>query len=334
MDIEDIEDRKLDHINICSEKKVQSVVNYWNNVLLMHKALPEINYDDIVTEVKLYGKTLNAPIIIGAITGGCKKAYKINKNLAIACEKLQLGLQLGSERPLLKNKSLDYTYKVVCDWNVPLVIGNIGVTEIIELDIKNLDYLIDVIDADCIAIHLNYLQECLQFEGKRFAKNALNSIKKITKKPILVKETGCGISLEVAKILKNLNVGVDVGGYGGTNFALVEYYRAKTKFQKRLCKTFSTWGIPTYKSILYCKEMGIKPLIGSGGIRTGIDGCKALVLGTDCFAFALPLLKCALRSSKEVIELLETIIEELKIAMFLLGIDNITKLKTVKYEIL
>ncbi|MEW6070157.1 MAG: alpha-hydroxy-acid oxidizing protein, partial [Candidatus Thermoplasmatota archaeon] len=117
-----------------------------------------------------------------------------------------------------------------------------------------------------------------------------------------------------------------VAGLGGTSFAAVEYYRAKTKKQKRLGKTFWDWGIPTPVAILNCKKAGIKPIIGSGGIRTGLDGAKAIALGSDCFGLALPLLKPATRSANAVIEELELIIEELKAAMFLVGARNIKEL--------
>ena len=330
-----IHERKNEHVKICLEKKVQASKNYWENVHLIHNALPEINKDEISTSTKLFGKRLKAPIIIAGMTGGFQGAKKINENLAEAASILGIGFGVGSQRAGIENKSLEETYSVVKKYDVPFVIANIGAPQLVKqgnkkpLSIREINDAIRMVDADCLAVHLNFLQEIVQ-NGDTNAKgclNAIETIKKSMKKPIILKETGAGISFEIARKIKKLKTGVDVGGLGGTSFAGVEYYRAKNEMQRRIGKTFWDWGIPTPASVLNCKKAKIKNIVATGGIRNGLDGAKAIALGADCFGMAYLLLKPATKNAKAVIEELKIFIEELRSTMFLVGAKNIRELK-------
>jgi len=330
-----IHERKNEHVKICLEKKVQASKNYWENVHLIHNALPEIDKDEISISAKLFGKRLKAPIIIAGMTGGFQGAKKINENLAEAASILGIGFGVGSQRAGIENKSLEETYSVVKKYDVPFVIANIGAPQLVKqgnkkpLSIREINDAIRMVDADCLAVHLNFLQEIVQ-NGDTNAKgclNAIETIKKSMKKPIILKETGAGISFEIARKIKKLKTGVDVGGLGGTSFAGVEYYRAKNEMQRRIGKTFWDWGIPTPASVLNCKKAKIKNIVATGGIRNGLDGAKAIALGADCFGMAYLLLKPATKNAKAVIEELKIFIEELRSTMFLVGAKNIRELK-------
>ncbi len=331
-----IEKRKNEHAKICLEKNVQASKNYWGNVYLIHNALPEIDKDEISLSTNFFGKKLNAPVIIAGMTGGFLDAGKINQNLAEAASILGIGFGVGSQRAGIENRSLSGTYSVVKNFDIPLVIGNIGAPQLVKqknkppLSIKEIKEMINMIDADCLAVHLNFLQEIVQGNGDTNAKgciDAIEKIKKLIKTPVILKETGAGISFELTRKIKKLNIGVDVGGLGGTSFASVEYYRAVNRMQKRIGKTFWDWGIPAPISVLNSKKAGIKNIIATGGIRNGLDGAKALALGADCFGIAYPLLKPAMKNSNAVVEELKIFIEELKDAMFLVGAKNIKELR-------
>ncbi|MDI6917008.1 MAG: type 2 isopentenyl-diphosphate Delta-isomerase [Thermoplasmatales archaeon] len=331
-----IQERKNEHVRICLEKNVQASKNYWENVHLIHNALPEIDKDEISTSTKFFGKRLEAPIIIAGMTGGFQDAEKINENLAEAASILGIGFGVGSQRAGVENKSLAETYSAVKKYDVPLVIANVGVPQLVKqgnkkpLSIREINDAIGMVDADCLAVHLNFLQEVVQGNGDVNAKGCLNAVREIVSKlgkPMILKETGAGISFELARKIKKLNTGVDVGGLGGTSFAGVEYYRAKNEMQKRIGKTFWDWGIPTPTSILNCKKAGIKNIVATGGIRTGLDGAKALALGADCFGIAYPLLKPATKNANAVVDELKMFIEELRSTMFLVGAKNIKELK-------
>jgi len=339
------EERKREHIQISLEENVSAHHNYWDDVRLIHNALPEINEDDVDSSTILFKKKLGAPLIIAGMTGGYSYGKKINENLAAAAEKFQVGMGVGSQRAALENSQLKDTYSVIDNYDIPLKIANIGASQIVLWDkkkiLKNVEKIVDMIDADILAVCLNFLQEVVQPEGEAHARGCLETIDMLSRefdKPVIIKESGAGISSEVAKSLKNTGIaGIDVGGAGGTSFSAVEYYRAKMKKDERnmrVGKTFWDWGIPTPTSIIEVgKATNWKlPIIATGGIRNGLDAAKALVMGADAAGIAHALLKSAIKGKQSTIFELELIIKELKTAMFLVGADNIEKLSSVGIE--
>ena len=337
-----IEKRKNDHIEICLSKDVNASHNYWDDIELVHRALPEVDFDDIDLTVELFGIELNAPIIISGMTGGTPLGKKINENLAIAAEKLGIGMGVGSQRAGLESPELFDTYSVVKQYRIPLLIGNIGAPQLINqkkrrgITDREIERLFVMIDADMLAVHLNYLQEAVQPEGDLMAEGVISAISTLSRRfPVIAKETGAGISRGVAIKLKRAGVmGIDVGGLGGTSFSAVEYYRALEKGDEdkaNLGKLFWNWGIPTPASIIEA-SVGI-PIIATGGIRNGLDVAKALVLGASAAGIARRLLKPATISSDAVIKELERIMQELKVAMFLLGARNVHSLRNSRFVV-
>ncbi|UCF08712.1 MAG: type 2 isopentenyl-diphosphate Delta-isomerase [Thermoplasmata archaeon] len=331
-----IEGRKEDHVDICLKEDVKVHYNYWDDVNIIHNALPEIDFSEIDTSTRLLGKDLSAPIIISAITGGYPQAENINRNLAIAAGKLGIGMGVGSQRAALEDSSLAGTYSVVKQYDIPLVIVNIGAPQLIlqqdsmALDTGKIEEAFEMVDADVLAIHLNFLQEVVQPEGNVNARGCLAAMKALAfKYPIIAKETGSGISRSTAKIFRRIGVkGIDVGGSGGTSFSAVEVYRARDKGEKireRLGRTFWDWGVPTPVSVVEA-NVGLD-VIATGGIRNGMDVARAVVLGASSAGIAGALLKAATQSSDEVIEELNAIIQELKVTMFLTGAGNLDELR-------
>jgi isopentenyl-diphosphate delta-isomerase len=314
----------------------------WDDIHFIHKALPEINKEDINTSVRFFGKKFSAPILIAPMSGGYSKGGLINKNLAEAAADLNIGLCVGSQRPILVNKELARTYSVVKDYEIPLVIGNIGAPQLIRqkdkkpLNISDVKKLMDMINADMMMIHLNFLQETVQPEGDTRGKGVLEAIERVASEvPVIVKECGTGISKEVAKMLKSAGVkAIDVSGVSGTSWSAVESYRAESRndrIKQRLGKTFWNWGIPSPVSILEA-NVGL-PLIASGGIRNGLDVARGIILGAECAGIGRELLKHAVKSSNDVAKEIETVIEELKNAMFLVGAEKIENLKKKEFVI-
>ena len=195
-----------------------------------------------------------------------------------------------------------------------------------------------MINADVFVICLNFLQEVVQFEGEANAKGCVDKISWIVEEldiPVMVKETGAGISFDVAKrLLKTGIAAIDVGGSGGTSFAAIEHYRAKMineSLHSRGGKTFWNWGIPTPESILQvgrATNWGIT-IIATGGIRNGLDAAKAVALGADAAGVARKLLKPAVEGKKSVVNEIDAIYKELRGAMFLVGAENVSELKKV-----
>ena len=339
--------RKKDHVRISLSENVSASHNFWDDIKLIHNALPEINESEIDLSLGLFGKRLDVPLVIAGMTGGFSGAKKINENLAFAAEQLQIGMGVGSQRSALENARLKQTYSVIKDHDVPLKIANIGASQLVEWGhqktLMNVETLVDMINADVVAVCLNFLQEIIQPEGETNAKGCYEAIKRLAEDsstPVIVKESGAGISFDVAKLLsKTKIVGIDVGGAGGTSFAAIEHYRGKSssnKLYERSGKTFWDWGIPTPISLVETGEATKwrLPILATGGIRNGLDVAKALALGADAAGIAHVLLEPANDGKDATINELRMIIKELRTAMFLVGVDGIEKMKNVGVELL
>jgi len=341
------EQRKRDHIQLALEKDVSAHYNYWDDVSLQHNALPEVDEHDIDLSTTLFGKKLGAPLIISGMTGGFSDAKKINENLAVGAEKYQLGMGVGSQRAALENSQLKETYSIIKNYDIPLKIANIGASQIVLWDkkkiLENAEKIVEMIDADIIAVCLNFLQEVVQPEGEAHAKGCLKTIDMLTKefgRPVIIKESGAGISYQVAKKLSTTKIaGIDVGGAGGTSFSAVEYYRAQEEndvLNIRRGRTFWDWGIPTPQSILEVKKAldAKRPIIATGGIRNGLDVAKAIALGANVAGVAHALLKPAIKHKQATIIEIGALTKELETTMFLVGADTVSKLSKamVKYD--
>jgi isopentenyl-diphosphate delta-isomerase len=188
-----------------------------------------------------------------------------------------------------------------------------------------------MIQADALVLHLNPLQECIQLGGNTNFAGLAAKIEYICRKlevPVIVKEVGQGISQRTAKILRESGVaGIDTAGAGGTSWARVESLR-KGNDKSGVGRTFSDWGIPTAESIAICRrEAPDMLIIGSGGIRSGLDAAKAIALGADIAGYGLPILKEAALGPDAVLAKFRQYSEELKTAMFCIGASKIKDLK-------
>ena len=337
-----IRNRKAEHIDICLNEKIAPGYRYWDDVKLVHNALPEIDAEEIDTSITLFGKKLEFPMIVTAITGGFEGAEKINGNIAEACADLGIGMGIGSERAGVMGIE-PKSYSIVKEYDVPLMIGNVGAPQLVPQHSKDfigsdeIEAARDLVDADVVAIHLNYLQEAIQPEGDTNAKGCHEAIRNLAREyPLIIKETGAGISREVAERLKGIGIlGIDVAGMGGTSFSAVEMYRAreiKDEVLAEMGETFFDWGIPTPVSLIDAK-CGL-PLIASGGILNGVHVANSIALGAGCAGVAYAILREAMVSADAVKKRLEIIREELKIAMLLTGCSDIKQLSNARHVIL
>jgi isopentenyl-diphosphate delta-isomerase len=330
--------RKADHIRIALSQNVQArqVTTGLEDVYLVHRTLPEIDKKRIDLSTTVFGHKLAAPLIVGAITGGTKEALNINATIAEAVEELGLGMGVGSQRVAIENRELEKTFAIARK-KAPaaFLIANIGGIQLVNgFGLREVKKAMEIIEADAVAIHLNALQEAVQPEGQTNFKGVLKKMREIANaidRPVIAKETGAGISAEEASEVENAGVkGIDVGGAGGTSFAAVEYYRAKGRensFQRNLGGTFWDWGIPTAVSIVEASMATKICIIGSGGIRNGIDVAKALTLGASLTSLSYPVLRPATKNVSETKAAISHLLDELRTAMFLVGADSVEALK-------
>jgi isopentenyl-diphosphate delta-isomerase len=337
-----MKERKADHIEICANENVAPDYSYWDDIKLIHEALPELSADSIDMRVRVLRKELNFPFIVTAITGGFSGAKKINANIAEACAELGVGMGIGSQRAAMENIDRE-SYAIIRDYDVPLVIGNVGAPQLVKQNNKNafseemMCDALDLISADVMAVHLNFLQEITQPEGDTNACGCLDAIRRIAPKcPIIVKETGAGISQKTAKKLSGFGIAaIDIAGMGGTSFSAVEMYRAAAKkdhIRESIGKTFFDWGIPAPVSLMSLnKDI---PIIASGGIRNGLHVANSIALGACCAGAANLVLKDAMVSADAVKKRLTIIREELRAAMMLTGSKNIKALAGADHVVL
>ncbi len=323
-----IDERKHDHLRICVREDVQAGNAGFDDVKLVHKALPELDFDKINTETEFLGKKLNYPVIIEALTGGISKAKEINRDLAVVAEEFGIGLGVGSQRRAIDNPEFSDTYCVRDVAPNVFLAANLGAVQLnYGFGVAECRQAIEMIDADALALHINPLQEVIQPGGDRNFSGLVKKINMVSKKlnkPVIVKCVGSGISYETAEKLKVS--AIDVGGSGGTSWSLIEGFRGDEKTH-RIGKTFAGWGVSTVQAIREVSKLDV-PLIGSGGIRSGVDAAKAIALGADCVGVALPVLRAW--SQKGVVgveDFFEQFIEELKIAMFLSGSESVPELE-------
>lgn len=328
--------RKSDHVGICLRDDVQHSTNFWDDVQLVHCALPEVDLAAIDTTTSLFGHDIGAPLLIASMTGGHEHGADINDHLAAAAAELRLPMGVGSQRPALEHPSYARTYAALKEHDVPLVIANIGAPQLVRqgngpaMGAREVRAAMEMIDADMVAVHLNFLQEVAQPEGDTNAEGVLEAIAQLCKEfPVIVKETGGGISQEIAVALKDAGVrGIDVGGAGGTSFAAVEAVRSQERglaTRARLGWAFKDWGIPTPVSTLEA-SVGL-PVIATGGVRSGLDVARAVVLGASAAGVARRVLGPSLEGRRETVEALGELIAELRAAMFLTGARDVGALR-------
>lgn len=332
----DISQRKLDHIEISLGQDVSMPTNPtgFDRFRFTHEALPELRPEDVDLATTFLGHALGAPVLISSMTGGPERGETINRNLALAAQRLGLPMGVGSQRIVFERPEALRSFAVVREVAPDIALfGNIGAVQLnYGFDAAKCAEAVRLIGADGLYLHLNALQEVVQPGGDTDFRGVLAKIADLAEAvdfPILVKEVGCGIGAGTATRLAHAGVAaIDVSGAGGTSWAKIEAARASDPAQRSLGEVFGDWGIPTAESLVACRRvLPGHPLVASGGIRTGLDVAKALALGADVVAIAMPLLGPATRSAEETETALRQILAELRTAMFLLGVKDVATLK-------
>ncbi len=326
--------RKSEHIRINLEEDVQSgVSNGLEHFRFVHQALPDLNLEDIQTQISLFSKKLSAPILISAMTGGAQESERINQILAEAAQATGIAMGLGSQRVAIDLPKQAGSFKVRKYAPDILLFANLGAVQLnYGYTIDDCRRAVEIAEADGLVLHLNPLQEALQPEGNTRFAGLLSKIEGVSRSltvPVIVKEVGWGISGEVARQLASVGVAaIDVAGAGGTSWSQVEKYRIQDARKSKIASAFRDWGISTADSICQVRQAAPDILIfASGGLRDGIDLAKCISLGAQLGGMAGPFLKTAMESLEETIHFIEDLTHIMRIAMFACGAGNIHQLQ-------
>ncbi len=331
---ESISDRKRSHLDVCEQAPVEYAgkTTLLEQVDLVHDALPDLAVDEVDVGTELLGKRLRAPLLITGMTGGTPEASQINRDLATVAEACGIAFGLGSQRAMQRRPELAYTFEVRAHAPTTLVLANLGIVQAARQPSDAVARLVAAVGADALCLHLNPAQELIQPGGDRDFRGGLDAVARLVRElpvPVVVKETGCGISRRVAARLQAAGVTtVDVSGAGGTSWVKVETVRADAE-GRALGEVFADWGVPTAAAVLGARAVGLA-CIASGGIRTGLDVAKVLALGARVAGVALPVFRAyregGLAAARTFVERLVT---ELRTAMVLTGSRNLDALGRV-----
>ncbi|MBA2543473.1 MAG: type 2 isopentenyl-diphosphate Delta-isomerase [Deltaproteobacteria bacterium] len=289
--------RKADHLEVAASGRADFTRStLLEHVHLIHQALPELALDDIDLTTSLVGiRPLRAPLILTGMTGGTAEATAVNRDLARAAQATGIAFGVGSQRAMAEHPELASSYQVRDVAPEVVLLGNIGAVQALAMGPAKVAELARAIGADALAIHLNPGQELIQEHGDRDFRGIVDAIARIVDQagvPIIVKETGCGLSIEAAHALVRAGVTtVDVAGAGGTSWVAVEAERAVGGSDAQSLGTeLRDWGLPTAVSVVACVRAGLVT-IASGGLRSGYDVARALALGATAGGMAAPMLR-------------------------------------------
>lgn len=322
-------DRKAEHIDLALEERMQVALHPFDRYYFTPNALPGIDRAEVDLRVPFLSHSLRAPLLISCMTGGTEVATRINRRLATAAEELGIAVGVGSQRKAIEDPTLAASFEVRTFAPSVPVLANLGAVQLnYGFGLDECRAAVEMVGADALVLHLNPLQEAIQPEGQCDFSNLLGKMGEIASGldvPVIAKEVGSGISAATAQDLLGVGIGiVDCAGVGGTSWALIEAARAD---DPEIGDLFGDWGIPTPENIRELSQVAGVQIIGSGGIRTGLDAAKALGFGADLVGMARPFLEAAMASTAAVVARAQRTIRELEVAMFCTGARTIEALR-------
>lgn len=328
MNHEGFEGRKADHLRLALSSAMEATGGSGlDRILLVHEALPEMNFSEVSLETKFWRYKAASPFFLSSMTAGHKGGEALNHTLARVAAQRRWPMGLGSQRRELTDPNAQTEWKKLRKAAPDaFLLSNLGLSQLITTPLKQVMNLVESLGAGGIFIHANAMQEVLQPEGTPEFKGGLKALEKLCKAspvPVVLKETGCGFSLATLKRLKSTGLAaIDLSGFGGTHWGRIEGGRAaESSLQRAAAYTFANWGISTVDSLLNAPKLNLE-LWGSGGIRSGLDAAKAIALGSHKVGFAKPALERALEGDESLAKWMELMEFELKVALFCTGSKN------------
>ncbi|WP_421784605.1 type 2 isopentenyl-diphosphate Delta-isomerase [Gardnerella sp. DNF00983] len=332
-----IQNRKDAHIALADKQYKTRADSDFDKVRFVPNALPQVALEEIDASVNVLGSEVCdsvhwcSPIYINAMTGGSDAAKKVNASLARVAAKNSVAMASGSLSAALRDETLLSTFSVIRSENPHgFVMANVSAGTSASDALR----AVNMIQANALQVHLNAAQELVMQEGDRDFRNWLRNIESIVnacedlKVPVIVKETGCGISAKDVHRLKDVGVRtVDVSGRGGTNFVTIENARRNLGD----CDYLADWGLTTVESLVdirKCDSLKNMEIFASGGVRTPLDVVRALALGASAVGVAGEFLHTLMHEGEDALSLqIDNWQKQIKMIMALLGCKTVKDLQ-------
>ncbi|WP_024850534.1 type 2 isopentenyl-diphosphate Delta-isomerase [Hydrogenovibrio kuenenii] len=329
-----IHQRKQDHIQaMLEDAAIERNQSGFDQIQLMHRALPECDFNQINTSADFLGKQLTLPLLISSMTGGkSENLTQINQALAEAAESMQVALAVGSQRVMIEDATAYKSFQLRQYAPTIPLIANMGAVQLnYGFGKDEAMRMVDTLEADALYLHLNPLQEVIQPEGdKNFAglMDKIASLADALPIPVILKEVGCGLSAKDIELGLSASVKwFDLAGRGGTSWSRIEAHRNHDEHSSNLGVLFQDWGLTTPQSLLQALPyQDSANFIASGGIRNGIDMVKSVIMGAQICGIAAPFLEPAMHSTEATIAKIQQFSDEFRTAQFLLGATDISQL--------
>lgn len=332
-----ITNRKIEHVDIVLKKPVQfnEKITGFSEMEIEYMSLPEIDANKIDTKTQFLGHSFSFPYMVSSMTGGHAQLTTINKEIAHACETTKIGMGLGSTRAAIEKPETFSSFDVRKYAPHIFLACNLGVSQLKGYSTQKIQKLVNDLQCDALIIHTNAAQEIVQEEGTPQFAGCVKEIQRVAtqlEQPVIVKEVGNGLSPSVVKLLDKTKIStIDVAGAGGTSWTAIESKRGSMD-NKELGEKYWNVGIPTVPALIGAKKLTKKSLIGSGGVRSGQDMLKCMVLGASMTASAIPIIAIQnQKGSKGVAGHIESLHREFKAGMFLVGAKKVSELHGKKY---
>lgn len=315
--------RKDDHLKYALAQTPQ--FNDFDKVRFVPEALPGVNPEMVNLSVSLFGRTFSHRIYINAMTGGSKNGEAINHKLALLAYECDLPMATGSISAAIEDPQWIPGFHAIRELHPNgFLMANVGLSQTVEGASKAMA----ILSADALQIHLNGAQEITMPEGDvdfETWEPRLRHLLLGMKQPVIVKETGNGMSRQTMDKLVQMGVSaIDVSGTGGTNFIRIENQR-----RNHPMTTFESHGLSTVESLLEGKGIPV-PLFASGGIRGAYDIVKAIALGADMVGMSGYFLRLVAESPlEEAVKAVRQLLQDVKAILAVLNCKNVHDLRKV-----
>ena len=308
------------------------VTTAWDDVHLVHDALPATDAANIDLSTKLLGRALRLPLVATGMTGGHGRAIAVNDLIARVAEQAGIAVSVGSQRASVRLAS---TYAVVRQ-SAPgaFLIAGLGLSQLVEQDdapllaADDVRGIVKALKADALALHLDVLDESIRPGGRTRVKGAEAAVRALVRTsgvPIIATESGAGIARATALRLRRLGVkALDVGGAESAAIAGMSASERDEAPRMSMGERFRDWGMPAPVALVGASAARL-PMIASG-VRSGVDAAKALALGAIAVEVGRPLLQTALQGEQACLDWLAAFELELRTAIFLSGLRRASDL--------